>query len=64
MNPKGPNVSELSLRYGKSVKPIEPAQEISKKVVEPMLDSEVVVEKKYVPAIPVPQRVVKIKVCV
>lgn len=59
VNPKGPNVTAISLRSKKSV---EPTPKSTNKVVEPTPnpDQEVVVdiekEKEYVPQIPFPQK--------
>lgn len=61
VNPKRPNVSEISLIFGKNVEAVEPPSGKNKRVVKPMHDSKVVVEKAYVPLIPFPQRVVKTK---
>lgn len=47
VNPKGPNVTAISLRSGNNVESLEPSPDKSKKVVEPMSGSEIVVEKEY-----------------
>lgn len=67
VNPKGPNVSAISLRSNKNVEPFEPAPEKSNKIVELIHDYEVVVDtdtekaKNYVPLILFLQRAMKSK---
>ncbi|XP_050897314.1 uncharacterized protein LOC127104155 [Lathyrus oleraceus] len=66
VNPKGPNVSAISLRSAKSFEPAPTPEKINK-IVKPIPkpNSDVVVEaekeKEYVPPIPFPHRVAKNK---